>query len=129
MELVISKSTLIVNINRWLALFENAGNFEFGALFAPWTGLVAGISGLALGLSVRDWKLGLKMFGIGVVGGFLIYLTIMLTMQLLGFEVGSGRPVMLPTTFLSVWSTALVGSAVFGKVLGTSNDGGSHAQT
>jgi hypothetical protein len=116
-ELIIAKSTLIIHINRWLALFKNAGNLEFGALFAPWTGLVAGISGLALGLSKRKWKLGFRMFGIGFISGFLIYLAIMFTMQLFGFTVGSGRPVMLPTTFLSMWSTALVGSALFGRAL------------
>ena len=104
----------------WLALFNDVGNLEFGALFAPWTGLVTAISGLALGLGLGKWKLGLKMFGLGFATGFLIYLAIMFTMQLLGFEVGSGRPVMLPTTFLSLWATALVGSELFGRVLARS---------
>lgn len=109
-------------IDAWLALFSGAGNLEFGALFAPWTGLVTAFAGLALGLGLRKWKLGLKMFGLGFATGFLIYLAIMFTMQLLGFKVGSGRPVMLPTTFLSLWSTALVGSAIFGKELAKSNE-------
>lgn len=98
-------------------LFNGVGNLEFGGFFAPWFGLVTGVSGLALGFGIRKWKLGVKMFGLGFASGFLIYLAIMFTMQLLGFEVGSGRPVMLPTTFLSMWSTALVGSAVFGRIL------------
>ena len=115
-------------IDPWLALFNGVGNLEFGALFAPWTGLVTAISGLALGLGLGKWKLGLKMFGLGFATGFLIYLAIMFTMQLLGFKVGSGRPVMLPTTFLSLWVTALVGSALFGKVLSASNERSSHAQ-
>lgn len=102
---------------KYVALFGGVGNLEFASFFAPWFGLVAGASGLALGLSLRKWKLGLKMLGLGFASGFLIYLAIMVTMQLLGFIVGSGRPVMLPTTFLSMWSTALVGSAIFGRIL------------
>jgi hypothetical protein len=105
---------------RYVALFEGVGNLEFGAFFAPWFGLITGFSGLGLGLGLRKWKLGLKMFGVGFASGFLIYLAIMFTMQLFGFKVGSGRPVMLPTTFLSMWSTALVGSALFGRILARS---------
>jgi len=102
---------------KYIDLFKGKGNLEFGALFAPWIGLIAGNSGLALGLGLREWRLGLKMFGLGFASGFLIYLAIMFAMQLLGFKVGSGRAVMLPTTFLSMWSTALVGSALFGRML------------
>jgi len=108
-------------IDPWLGKFKGVGNLEFGALFAPWTGLVCGISGFALGIGLRDWKLSLKLLALGFVTGVLIYLTIMFTMQLLGFKVGSGRPVMLPTTFLSMWVTALVGSAIFGKKLSGEN--------
>lgn len=107
---------------KYVALFEGAGNLEFGAFFAPWFGLITGFSGLALGLGLRKWKLSLKLFGLGLASGFLIYLAIMFTMELLGFKVGSGRPVMLPTTFLSLWSTALVGSALFGKLLAKANE-------
>ena len=78
---------------KYVALFKGAGNLEFGAFFAPWLGLIAGVSGLALGLGARKWKLGLKLFGLGFISGFLIYLAIMFTMQLLGFKVGRGRPV------------------------------------
>jgi len=107
-------------IDPWLEKFKGVGNLEFGALFAPWTGLVCGISGFALGIGLKDWKLTLKLLVFGFVTGVLIYLTIMFTMQLLGFKVGSGRPVMLPTTFLSMWVTALVGSAIFGRLLARS---------
>jgi hypothetical protein len=107
---------------KYIERFNGAGNLEFGAFFAPWFGLITGVSGLTLGLGLRKWKLGLKMFGLGFVSGFLIYLAIMFTMQLLGFIVGSGRVVMLPTTFLSMWVTALVGSAIFGKELAKSNE-------
>lgn len=106
---------------KYVAFFEGVGNLEFGAFFAPWFGLIAGASGLALGLGLRKWGLGLKLFGLGFVSGFLIYLAIMFAMQLLGFKVGSGRVVMLPITFLSMWATALIGSAIFGKILTKSN--------
>lgn len=104
-------------ITRWLATFHGAGNLEFGALFAPWTGLACGISGFALGIGVRDLKLALKFLALGFITGFGLYLAIMYTMELLGFKVGSGRPVMLPTTFLSMWATALMGSAIYGRML------------
>ncbi len=107
-------------ITRWLETFHGAGNLEFGALFAPWTGLACGISGFALGIGVRDLKLALKLLVLGFLTGFGLYLAIMYTMELLGFKVGSGRPVMLPTTFLSMWSAALVGSAIFGRMLAKS---------
>lgn len=104
-------------IDRWLAKFHGVGNLEFGALFAPWTGIVAGLAGLALGLGLRDLKLALKLLAMGFITGFGLYLAIMFIMELLGFKVGSGRPVMLPTTLLSMWSAALVGSAIFGRML------------
>jgi hypothetical protein len=104
-------------INRWVESFEGTGNLEFGALFAPWTGLACGISGFAVGLGLRDIKLALKLLALGFLTGLGLYLAIMFTMELLGFKVGSGKPVMLPTTFLSMWSAALVGSAIFGRML------------
>jgi len=108
-------------MGQWLDSFSGVGNLEFGALFAPWTGLVCGISGFALGIGLKDLKLALKLLVLGFLTGLGLYLAIMFTMQLLGFKVSSGRPVMLPTTFLSMWSTALVGSALFGKVLAKSD--------
>jgi hypothetical protein len=104
-------------IDRWLAQFDGVGNLEFGSLFSPWTGIVAGLAGLAIGLGLRNVKLAFKLLAMGFITGLGLYLAIMFTMELLGFKVGSGRPVMLPTTFLSMWSAALVGSAIFGRVL------------
>ena len=104
-------------IVRWIESFKGVGNLEFGVVFAPWTGLVCGISGFALGVGLKDLRLALKLLVLGFLTGLGLYLAIMFTMQLLGFKVGSGRPVMLPTTFLSMWVTALAGSAIFGKVL------------
>jgi len=104
-------------IDPWLGKFKGVGNLEFGALFAPVIGIVAGLAGLGLGLGLRDIKVALKFLALGFITGLGLYLAIMFTMQLLGFKVGSGRPVMLPTTFLSMWVTALVGSALFGKML------------
>lgn len=104
-------------INPWVESFEGVGNLVFGALFAPWTGLACGISGFALGFGLRNLKLALKLLVLGFITGLGLYLAIMFTMELLGFKVGSGRPVMLPTTFLSMWVTAFVGSELFGRIL------------
>lgn len=111
-------------INRWGESFDGIGNLEFGAIFAPWTGLACGISGFALGLGLKDLRLALKLLILGFITGLGLYLAIMYTMELLGFKVGSGRPVMLPTTFLSMWSAALVGSAIFGRMLARSRVNG-----
>jgi hypothetical protein len=70
-----------------------------------------------LGLGLKDIRLALKLLALGFITGLGLYLAIMFTMELLGFKVGSGRPVMLPTTFLSMWSTSMLGSAFFGRVL------------
>lgn len=107
-------------LNPWLSSFKGVGNLEFGALFAPWTGLACGVSGFALGFGLKDLTLALKLLALGFITGLGLYLAIMFTMELLGFKVGSGRPVMLPTTFLAMWSTALAGSAIFGKILANS---------
>ena len=115
--LVISNTNGGHPIVRWIESFKGVGNLEFGVVFAPWTGLVCGISGFALGVGLKDLKLALKLLALGFATGFLIYLAIMFTMQLLGFKVGSGWPVMLPTTFLAMWVTALVGSGLFGRVM------------
>jgi hypothetical protein len=109
-------------IDPWLGKFHGEGNLEFGALFAPWTGIAAGLAGLGLGLGLRNIKLALKLLALGFITGFGLYLAIMFTMELLGFKVGSGRPVMLPTTFLSMWSAALAGSAIFGRALAKLNE-------
>lgn len=109
-------------IDPWLGKFHGEGNLEFGALFAPWTGIAAGLAGLGLGLGLRNIKLALKLLALGFLTGFGLYLAIMFTMELLGFKVGSGRWVMLPTTFLSMWSAALVGSAIFGRALAKLNE-------
>jgi len=115
-------SALQVQVDHWIDSFKGKGNFEFGAIFAPWTGLVSGGTGFALGLGLKNWKLALKLFLLGFISGSGLYLAIMFVMELLGFKVGSGRWVMLPTTFMSIWSAALVGSALFGRELARSKD-------
>ncbi len=114
-------------IDPWLEKFDGVGKLEFSALFAPWTGIVAGLAGCGLGLGLRDSRLALKLLAAGFLTGFGLYIAIMFSMELLGFKVGSGRPVMLPTTFLSMWSAALVGSALFGKILAKRTGSHDHA--
>ncbi|NJC95943.1 MAG: hypothetical protein FIB03_06350 [Anaerolineae bacterium] len=120
MILYTSNSPVEDAIDDWVESFNGVGNLEFGALFAPWTGLACGVSGFAMGIGLIDIRLALKLFALGFITGLVLYLAIMFAMELLGFKVGSGRPVMLPTTFLSMWSAALVGSAIFGKILARS---------
>jgi hypothetical protein len=57
-------------IDPWLDKFHGVGNLEFGALFAPWTGLVAGLAGLALGLGLRNIRLALRLLALGFLTGF-----------------------------------------------------------
>jgi len=113
-------------------LFHYKQHLLYGVVFVIWTGLVVGGTGLTLGISLKDWKLALELLGIGLLSGGGTFLVVAFLMDLIGFRVGAPladkRFTMLVVSMLGIWSAALVGSAVFGKVLGTSNDGGSHVQ-
>jgi hypothetical protein len=99
----------------------NTEHLEFGVIFVTWTGLVAGGTGLALGLGMRDWKLALKLLASGFLTGAGVFLAIALLMDRASFRVGEPRPDGIPSmpviTVLGIWSAALVGSGVFGWVL------------
>lgn len=94
---------------------------EFLAIFVIWTGIVTGGSGLAVGLSIRQVRLALKMLGLGFLCGMVVFLVIALWMELIGFRVGSLRPDGIPSmpvvTILGIWITALIGSELFGRML------------
>lgn len=94
---------------------------EFVVIFVIWTGLVAGVSGFALGLAQKDWKLALQLLAIGFIVGALVFYIVVLIMQQFGFWVGIPRPDGLPNmpiiTLLGIWSAALIGSELFGRLL------------
>lgn len=96
-------------------------HLEFRVIFVTWTGLVTGGTGLALGLGLRDWKGALKFLGLGFLTGAGVFLLIAVLMDWAGFRVGTPRadgiPSMPVITFLGIWAAALVGSAVFGRLL------------
>ena len=82
-----------------------------------------------MGLSLKDWKLALKLLGAGFLSGGGTFLVVAFLMDLIGFRVGAPhadeRFTMLVVSMLGIWSAALVGSAVFGKLLTKSNERGS----
>ena len=108
-------------ISQWLPAVQHAVHIEFTYLFVIWTGVVAGGTGLALGFGLKDWQLALKLFAGGFVIGALVFLIAAVGMDAIGFRVGTPRPDGLPsmviTTFLGIWATALLGSALFGRLL------------
>jgi len=108
-------------IPHWSTLLQGKIHFEFAAIFVLWTGIVTGGTGLALGLGAIDWKLSLRLLLLGFVSGGATFLIVAFFMDMFGFRVGTPRPDGIPsmviTTLLGIWSTALVGSAIFGKEL------------
>jgi len=64
--------------------------------------------------------------GTGFLGGGGTFLVVAFLMDLIGFRVGAPRAderfTMLVVSMLGIWSAALVGSAVFGKVLAKANE-------
>ena len=110
-------------------LFDYKQHLLYGVVFVIWTGLVVGGTGLTLGISLKDWKLALKLWGAGFLGGGGTFLLVAFLMDLIGFRVGAPRAderfTMLVVSVLGIWSAALIGSAVFGKVLAKANESSS----
>jgi hypothetical protein len=106
---------------QWASPFQGKLHLEFASIFVLWTGLVTGGTGSFLGLGTLDWKLALRLLLLGFVSGATTFLIVAFFMDMFGFRVGTPRPDGLPsmviTTLLGIWSTALVGSAIFGKEL------------
>jgi hypothetical protein len=107
-------------------LFHYKQHLLYGVVFVIWTGLVVGGTGLTLGISLKDWKLALKLLGAGFLSGGGTFLVVAFLMDLIGYRVGAPhadeRFTMLTVSILGIWSAALVGSAVFGKMLANSNE-------
>jgi len=107
-------------------LFHYKQYLLYGTVFVIWTGLVVGGTGLTLGISLKDRKLALKLLGTGFLGGGGTFLVVAFLMDLIGFRVGAPRAderfTMLVVSMLGIWSAALVGSAVFGKILAKTNE-------
>ena len=75
----------------------------------------------ALGLGLKDWKQALQFLGLGFLTGAGVFLWIAVLMDWAGFRVGTARadgvPSMPMITILGIWTAALVGSGVFGRLL------------
>lgn len=106
---------------QWSRPFQGKIHLEFATIFVLWTGLVTGGTGFFLGLGILDWKLALRLLLLGFLTGAATFLIVAFFMDLLGFRVGTPRPDELPsmvlTTLLGIWTTAFVGSAIFGREL------------
>jgi hypothetical protein len=98
---------------------------EFMVIFVMWTGMVTGGCGCAVGLALKQPRLALKLLGLGLLSGAITFFAVALVMEMIGFRVGTPRPDGLPSmpivTILGIWSTALIGSELFGQVLARSN--------
>ena len=103
---------------------ERGTHAEFYVIFVTWTGMVTGGTGFGLGLALKDYKLAFKLLFSGLAAGAITFYSIAITMEALGYRVGTaradGQPSMPIVTILGIFSAALLGSAVFGKVLARS---------
>lgn len=115
-----------VILNRLLFQTKLPVHILFLYIFMAGNGAVVGVTGAALGLAKSDWKATLKLGGVGVVIGALTFLTVFLVMELFGFRVGAPgaeeRATMLTVMVIGIWSTALVGSGIFGRMLQNSRE-------
>ncbi|MDP9281833.1 MAG: hypothetical protein M3P38_07030 [Chloroflexota bacterium] len=95
----------------------------FTLLFAPAAGIVAGVSGAALGLGLGDRAIAGKLAWMCALAGGAAFLVVNLTMDALGWRVGAPgaaeRATMLTTTLLGSLAAAITGGAIIGIVLWT----------
>jgi hypothetical protein len=94
----------------------------FGVTFMLGTGAVTGGTGAAIGAVRKDWRLALKLLGVGFLTGAGIFLVVAFLMDLVfGYRVGAPgaeqRGTMLIVMALGIWAAALVGTGVFSKIL------------
>lgn len=103
---------------------QGATHLEFKVIFVIWTGFSTGLTGLALGLGLKRWRLSLKLLASGFLTGSAIFLIVALMMDAIGFRVGvpraDGIPSMPVVTLLGIWLAALIGTGVFWLVLSRS---------
>lgn len=96
-------------------------HLEFKVIFMIWTGIATGVTGLALGLGLKRWRLALKLLFSGFLTGSAVFLVVALFMDAVGFRVGvpraDGIPSMPVVTLLGIWLAALIGTGVFWLVL------------
>lgn len=111
-------------------IFERLGNLPFtngathlgfGVIFVTWTGLVTGLTAMALGIGLKNWRLAFKLLIVGFFTGATVFLVVAFLMDLIGFRVGvprvDGIPSMPIVTALGIWLTALIGSGALGFIL------------
>lgn len=100
-------------------------HLEFGLIFVTWTGIVTAVTGLALGLGLKAWRLAFKLFASGFLTGASVFLIVALLMDGVGFRVGvvraDGIPSMPVVTLLGIWLAALIGTSIYALIL-TSSD-------
>lgn len=115
-----------VILNRLLFQTKLPVHILFLYIFIAGNGAVVGVTGAALGVAKSDWKMTLKLGGMGIVVGALTFLIVFLIMELFGFRVGAPgaaeRATMLTVMSIGIWSTALVGSGIFGRMLQNSRE-------
>jgi hypothetical protein len=93
----------------------------FGIIFMLGTGAVTGGAGAALGAVQKDWRLALKLLGMGALVGAVTFGTVAFLFDLVGYRVGAPgaeeRATMLTVMIIGIWLTALAGTGVFASVL------------
>jgi len=90
-------------------------------LFVPATLVVAGVGGYALGLGLRDRRLGARLARWGGLAAAVSFLVVDLAMDAAGWRVGAPgavrRATMMTVTGVSALIAALVSGAILGRLL------------
>lgn len=121
--LVFGYDLIFVNMMKILNITQTEGGTrpEFYVVFVMWTGIVTGVTGLGVGIALKQPKLALKLLIGGLVCGAVVFFLVAVIMEQMGFKVGTARadgiPSMPIVTVLGICSAALAGSELFGRIL------------
>jgi hypothetical protein len=116
--------TALTYVEQNLAFFLQGGlpvHVIFGISFALAALVLSGIAGMSFGLSLGSTRLASQLALGGGGAGALTFLIVDLGLDGLGFRVGAPdaeqRATMLVVAVGGLWATAIVGSAVLGRIL------------
>jgi len=109
-------------LDRLRIQYSQPDHILFGIIFLLGTGTVTGGTGAAIGAALKDWRLALKLLGVGFLTGGGVFLLVAVFMDLVfGYRVGAPgaaqRATMMTVMVLGIWSAALVGTGVFAGLL------------
>lgn len=105
----------------WFIVRSYEVHLVFGASFTLAALLIAGVTGLLLGLALGRWRLALQLTLSAGLAAAITFALVALLMDTLGMRVGGpgaeARATMIVVSLLGMWSAGIVGSIVIGQMI------------